>query len=57
MGRSYSQDFGDRIDGFVEKGHSRRAAARHFGVSESFAEKLLPGWRATDWVLNVRTLQ
>jgi transposase len=26
---------------FVEAGHSRRAAARHFGVSESFAITLL----------------
>ena len=30
-----------RVAGFVEAGHSRRAAARHFGVSNSFAIKLL----------------
>jgi len=41
MGRSYSDDLRQRVAGFVEAGHSRRAAARHFGVSESFAVKLL----------------
>ena len=41
MGRSYSDDLRARVAGFVEAGHSRRAAARHFGVSESFAVKLL----------------
>ena len=41
MGRSYSDDLRERIAGFVDAGHSRRAAARHFGVSESFAVKLL----------------
>lgn len=41
MGKSYSRDLRDRIVGFVEAGQSRRAAARHFGVSESFAVKLL----------------
>lgn len=41
MGLSYSQDLRERVVGFVEAGHSRRAAARHFGVSESFAVKLL----------------
>lgn len=41
MGRSYSDDLRARVVGFVEAGHSRRAAARHFGVSESFAVKLL----------------
>jgi transposase len=41
MGKSYSSDLRDRVVAFVEAGHSRRAAARHFGVSESFAVKLL----------------
>ncbi|KFC69890.1 ISSpo6, transposase orf A [Bosea sp. LC85] len=41
MGLSYSKDLRERVVGFVEAGHSRRAAARHFGVSESFAVKLL----------------
>ena len=41
MGRSYSLDLRDRVVGFVEAGHSRRSAARHFGVSESFAVKLM----------------
>jgi transposase len=41
MGRCYSLDLRVRVAGFVEAGHSRRAAARHFGVSDSFAIKLL----------------
>lgn len=41
MGRSYSSDLRDRVVAFVESGHSRRAAARHFGVSDSFAVKLM----------------
>jgi transposase len=41
MGRSYSLDLRVRVAGFVEAGRSRRAAARHFGVSDSFAIKLL----------------
>lgn len=41
MGRSYSEDLRSRVADFVEAGHSRRSAARHFGVSESFAVKLL----------------
>ena len=41
MGRSYSLDLRSRVVAFVEAGHSRRAAARHFGVSESFAITLL----------------
>ena len=41
MGRSYSLDLRVRVAAFVEAGHSRRAAARHFGVSDSFAIKLL----------------
>ena len=41
MGKSYSADLRDRVVAFVEDGHSRRAASRHFGVSESFAIKLM----------------
>ena len=41
MGHSYSMDLRSRVVCFVEAGHSRRAAARHFGVSESFAIKLM----------------
>ena len=41
MTQSYSLDLRVRGAGFVEAGHSRRAAARHFGVSDSFAIKLM----------------
>ena len=41
MTQSYSLDLRVRVAGFVEAGHSRRAAARHFGVSDSFAIKLM----------------
>ena len=41
MTRSYSVDLRVRVIAFVGAGHSRRAAARHFGVSDSFAIKLL----------------
>jgi transposase len=41
MTQSYSLDLRVRVVAFVEAGHSCRAAARHFGVSDSFAIKLL----------------
>lgn len=41
MGRCYSLDLRERVTGLVSSGVSRRAAARHFGVSESFAIKLV----------------
>src|ERR687897_2717378 len=41
MTQSYSLDLRVRVAGFVEVGHSCRAAARHFGVSDSCAIKLL----------------
>jgi transposase len=41
MTQSYSLDLRVRVAAFVQAGHSRRAAARHFGVSDSFAIKLL----------------
>src|SRR3954451_6106576 len=40
MGRYYSLDLRQRVASFVEAGHSRRAAARRFGVSDSCAIKL-----------------
>lgn len=45
MFQIYSRDLRQRIVAFVEAGHSRRSAARHFGVSDSFAVKLLAKWR------------
>jgi transposase len=41
MGKSYSADLRDRVVTLIEGGGSRRAASRHFGVSESFAVKLM----------------
>ena len=41
MAQSYSLDLGVRVAGVVEAGHSCRAAARHFRVSDSFAIKLM----------------
>ncbi|WP_414474404.1 IS630 transposase-related protein [Microvirga sp. M2] len=40
MGRYYSLDLRVRVAAFVEAGQSCRAAARHFGVSDSFAIRL-----------------
>lgn len=40
MGRAYSQDLRDRVQAHVVAGHSRRDAARRFGVSPSFAVRL-----------------
>jgi transposase len=40
MGKSYSTDLRDRVVAFAAGG-SRRAASRHFGVSGSFAVKLM----------------
>ena len=47
MGKSYSLDLRERIASWVEGGHSRRDAARHFGVSESCAIKVLQRVAAT----------
>ena len=41
MAQSYSLDLRVRVAGFVAAGHSCRAAARHFSVSDSFAIKLM----------------
>jgi transposase len=40
MTQSFSLDLRVRVAAFVEAGHSCRAAARHFGVSDSCAIKL-----------------
>jgi transposase len=41
MGHCYSLDLRVRVTAFVEAGHSCRAAAQHFGVSDSCAIKLM----------------
>ena len=41
MTQSFSLDLRVRVAAFVEAGHSCRAAARHFGVSDSWAIKLM----------------
>ena len=40
MGKPYSIDLRERVHAAVEGGRSRRAAARHYDVSASFAVKL-----------------
>jgi transposase len=47
MGHSYSLDLRERIVALVRDGCSRREAARHFGVSDSCAVKLLQRVEAT----------
>ena len=47
MGHCYSLDLRGRVADFVEAGHSCRAAARHFGVSDSCAIKLVRRTRET----------
>ena len=47
MGKSYSLDLRERVYGLIAAGHSRRAAARHFDVSPSFAVKLAERVEAT----------
>lgn len=47
MTRSYSLDLRERVARFVEGGGSCHAAAAHFGVSISFAVKLMATFRAT----------
>lgn len=41
MGRCYSMDLRDRVVARIASGHSRRSTAAHFGVSDSFAIKLM----------------
>ena len=45
MPRPYSLDLRERVVGFVENGHSRRAAAAHFRVSVSFVVNLMKAVR------------
>jgi transposase len=40
MGRAYSLDLRERISDCIARGGSRRAAARHFGVSASTAVRI-----------------
>ncbi len=47
MGHCYSLDLRVRVADFVAAGHSCRAAAQHFDVSESFAIKLARRTRDT----------
>src|SRR4051794_36115922 len=47
MGHCYSLDLRVRVADFVEAGHSCRAAAERFEVSESFAIKLVRRTRDT----------
>jgi transposase len=47
MGQPYSIDLRKRVVSRVRNGHSRREAARHFGVSESCAVKLMQLVEAT----------
>ena len=47
MGHCYSLDLRVRVADFVDAGHSCRAAAQHFDVSESFAIKLVRRTRDT----------
>ena len=41
MGKSYSSDLRERVIDLIETGRSRREAASRFGVSASFAVKLM----------------
>jgi transposase len=45
MPKAYSLDLRERVARFVDAGHSRRAAAAHFGVSASFVVNLMKAWR------------
>jgi len=40
MPKAYSRDLRERVSRFVDAGHSRHAAAAHFGVSVSFVVRL-----------------
>lgn len=45
MGKPYSQDLRKRVFDYIAAGHSRRAAARVFGVSASTAVRLAASHR------------
>ena len=46
MPKPYSEDLRERVVKAVLAGHSCRAAAKIYGVSDSFVVKLLQRWRA-----------
>lgn len=48
MPKPYSLDLRERVVRFVESGHSRHAAAAHFGVSVSFVVILMRNYRKTE---------
>ncbi len=54
MGQSYSVDLRERVVARIDAGHSRREAAARFGVSASFAVKLMARRRATGSVAAAR---
>ena len=47
MPKPYSLDLRERVVRFVDAGHSRHAAAAHFGVSVSFVVILVRNYRKT----------
>ena len=47
MPKAYSLDLRERVAGFVDAGHSRCAAAAHFGVSVSFVVRLVKALQIT----------
>ena len=47
MTKAYSLDLRARVVRFVEAGHSRHEAARHFAVSVAFVVKLVAAFRTT----------
>lgn len=54
MGKAHSLDIRTRVVGMVEGGRSCRAAARHFGVSDSTAIKLMQHRKRTGTVAPLR---
>ncbi|MER9580277.1 hypothetical protein NKI78_32685 [Mesorhizobium sp. M0400] len=48
MPKPYSIDLRERVVGYVEADHSRRAAAAHFGASVSFVVILMRSYRKTE---------
>ncbi len=47
MPKAYSRDLRERVSRYVDAGHSRHAAAAHFGVSVSFVVNLMKVWRSS----------
>lgn len=47
MPKAYSLDLRERVAGFVDVGHSRRAVAAHFEVSVSFVVRLMKAYQTT----------